>query len=129
MSINALRLMLRGSLFLVVLAMLSATAGCANRPFQTGVYHLREEPDKLIEFMDDGTVTLSQIFGNFPIEAIRGKYEVSGNQIIFKGGADCAGKDGTYAWSFDGKTLKLNLVSDDCYDRKGVFDGADFIKE
>lgn len=131
MSTNGSRLILRGSLLLAAIAVLAATTGCGSRGLPIGKYHPSGEPAKTMELMADGTVVLSETYstGVSPTEMVRGKYRVSGNQVVFVGGTYCEGQDGTYAWSFDGKALKFTLVSDSCYDRQGTFDGREFLKE
>ena len=132
MSNSSLRIILmRVGVLLVAIAVLAATTGCGSRAFPRGVFHPTGEPSKYMELMADGTIVLSERYGTgvSPTEIVRGKYRVSGNQVVFEGGTYCEGQDGTYTWSFDGKALKFTLVSDSCYDRQSTFVGTEFLKE
>lgn len=131
MSTNGSRLILRGTLLLVAITVLAAATACGSRAFPTGIFHLSGEPQKTMELKTDGNVVLFEQFGTgtSPIEQARTMYRVSGNQVVFEGGTGCDSQNGTYTWSFDGKTLKFTLVSDSCYDRSSTFGGAEFLKE
>jgi hypothetical protein len=71
-----------------------------------------------IELKADGSYDLMRL----PLssgEHIRGEYGVFGdqmrfgNEVVVTGGAACPG-DGVYAWTFDGTTLEMTVMEDDC---------------
>ncbi len=128
MSNKGLRIIWGVGVLLVAMAVLGATAGCDTRGFPIGKYHPSGAPTKIMEFMADGTVVLSETYGKFPIESVRGKYRVSGNQVVFVDNY-CGVSDGTYAWTFDGKALKFAVISDDCADRVSTLADVEFLKE
>jgi hypothetical protein len=82
-----------------------------------------EMPDQewAIELKADGSYDLMRLPLAFGVseEHVRGEYGVFGdemrfgNEVVVTGGTACPG-DGVYAWAFDGTTLEMTVVEDDC---------------
>ena len=87
-------------------------------PFPTGIYKA-DYPLMVTDliFREDGTFTRL-----IPSEdvTITGTYEVTGDQIVLNEDPrnPCFGVPGTYIWSFDGTTLTLRDVKDECQLRR-----------
>jgi hypothetical protein len=83
-------------------------------PFPTGSYKavIPHDVSDLV-FLEDGTFTRLLRTENY---LIPGHYEVTGDKIVLNEdrGTPCFGYPGTYTWSFDGKTLTLKVVEDNC---------------
>jgi hypothetical protein len=83
-----------------------------------------EMPDQewSIELAADGTyelILLPLAFG-VSTDHVRGEYGVFGDQIRFgnevsvEGSGNTCPSDGVYTWTFDGTTLAMTVVEDDC---------------
>jgi len=79
------------------------------------------DKESQIELLSDGTYALhgAGAFGVGPV-LVRGEYGVFddtmkfGNEITLSSTARACVGDGAYGWSFDGETLSLTLVEDEC---------------
>jgi hypothetical protein len=83
-------------------------------PFPTGSYKAANPVDVTdLVFLEDGTFTRLLASENY---LITGTYEVTGDKIVLNEDRPmpCFGSPGTYTWSFDGKTLTLKVVEDNC---------------
>ena len=83
-------------------------------PFPTGSYKAVNPVDVTdLVLLEDGTFTRLLASEN---SLITGTYEVTGDKIVLNEdpGMPCTGYPGTYTWSFDGKTLTLKVVEDNC---------------
>ncbi len=84
-------------------------------PFPTGSYKAVAPVDVTdLVFLEDGTFTRLLRSENY---LITGTYEVTGDKIVLNEDRSmpCFGSPGTYTWSFDGKTLTLKVVEDNCF--------------
>ena len=79
------------------------------------------DKESQIELLSDGTYVMSSAmaFGQRP-ETLHGEYGVFddtmrfGNEVAMSSMARACVGDGVYRWSFDGETLSMTLVEDEC---------------
>lgn len=79
------------------------------------------DKDSEVELLADGTYVMymPEAFGQKPV-GVRGEYGVFGdtmrfgNEIAESSQARACTGEGEYTWTFDGETLQLTLVEDEC---------------
>ncbi len=114
---------------IVAISLASATilAGCIPASFPTGTFHRTgdQAPLRLV-FSPVGTLSLMDGTGT---EVDLATYQASEDQIAVESETTCPNTAGIYTWAFDGQTLKLTAVSDDCTERKDKLTTFDWVKE
>jgi hypothetical protein len=82
-----------------------------------------------LSFSGDGKYSVS----NRGLLPIKGTYEVMQDQVVFTetegGDAHCIGIPGKYKWAFDGETLKLASVEDQCGLRRISWPFVSWVKQ
>jgi hypothetical protein len=106
------------------LAMTPTTDDCANRASDLSGGLLPSFPRTSYVADDDSLLTLNADgtwrWGYLTIDA-NGTYETNGTTLTWLTDSHCRGNErGTYTWAWDGTTLQLTAVQDDCAARVGV---------
>ncbi len=113
----------RVALAFVSVLLLCSVFGCGRKPaptstavptaipFPTGPF---TNGDSSWEIRPDGTFTTSGSFGSET-----GTWSAAGEQVVIT--CQCCGNvKGTYRWAFNGGTLTLQAVDDQCFNRLNV---------
>ncbi len=111
----------------ISLASAAFLAGCVPAGFPSGAFHRNGDQAPLrLELSPAGTLSVVDGTGT---EVDSASYQVSEDQIAIESDSTCPNTAGVYTWAFDGATLKLTLVSDECLQRKDEFTTSDWVKE
>lgn len=99
--------------------------------FPFGTYTAKDQRGTwVMSFRSDGTFTIKV---DDRVIVPNGKYTIKNDQVVFSNEVEtslCGTGDGTYKWSFDGKTLTFGVVSDsNCVPRQSTLTGNKFIKQ
>jgi hypothetical protein len=95
--------------------------------FPSGTFHraANQAPLTLV-FSAAGTVST---YDSTHTATDTASFQVSENEIAIESDTTCPYTAGIYVWAFDGQTLRLTVVSDDCAQRKDTLSGSDWIRE
>jgi hypothetical protein len=111
----------------VSITLAALVAGCVPAGFSSGSFRRTgdEAPLRLV-LSPVGTLSVIDESGT---EVDSASFQVSENEIAIESESTCPNTAGVYTWAFDGQTLKLTAISDDCLLRKTELTTFDWVKE